>query len=77
MPSDQAKRAARKAYEKEKEKSKPGEGKRFEALEKSAAASGASDPGAVAASVGRKKYGASKFARMAAKGKAGTSGKKG
>ena len=62
-------KTARKAYEKVAKTSKPGSGKRFAALEKSIAASGASDPAAVAASIGRKKYGAKKFAKMSATGR--------
>ena len=63
--------AARKAYEKAEKESKPGEGERFKAVEASAKASGARDPGAVAASIGRKKYGKKKFQEMAAKGRKG------
>lgn len=62
-------RAARKKYATAKRTSKPGSGKRFAALKRSAAASGARDPGAVAASIGRKKYGAKKMAAMAAAGR--------
>lgn len=51
-------------------KPKLGSGKRFAAVEKKAAASGASDPAAVAASVGIKKYGEKKMHSMAMKGKA-------
>jgi len=50
-------------------KAKLGQGGRFAAVAKSAAASGARDPEAVAAAVGRAKYGAKRFAAMAAKGK--------
>jgi hypothetical protein len=62
-------RAARKQYKRAAEVSKPGEGARFKAVEKSARLSGAENPGAVAAAIGRKKYGAKKFAKMAAAGK--------
>lgn len=48
---------------------KLGGGGRFAQVEAKAKASGASDPGAVAAAIGRKKYGASKMAEMAIKGK--------
>ncbi len=41
----------------------------FAKVKADAAASGARDPGAVAASVGRKKYGAKKFQKAAAQGK--------
>lgn len=47
-----------------------GGGGRFQALEsKLAAKPGVTNPGALAASIGRKKYGAAKFASLAAKGK--------
>ena len=41
----------------------------FKAVEKSVAASGARNPGAVAAAIGRKTYGKKKFQEAAAKGK--------
>ena len=41
----------------------------FKAVERSAAASGASDPAAVAAVAGRKKWGSKKMASMSAKGR--------
>lgn len=50
-------------------KAKLGSGGRFAAVEASAKAGGARDPGAVAAAVGRKKYGSKRMASMAAKGK--------
>lgn len=46
-----------------------GQGGRFAAVEASAKASGASNPAAVAAAVGRKKYGAKKMAAMSLKGR--------
>lgn len=46
-----------------------GEGGRFAALEKKVAAGGAKNAAAVAASIGRKKYGAKKMNSMAAKGR--------
>jgi hypothetical protein len=48
---------------------KPGGGGRFKKLVKELSAKGAKNPGALAASIGRKKYGAKKFQEMAAKGK--------
>lgn len=52
-------------------KPKLGSGKRFEQLESKIAKRGkVSNPAAVAASIGRKKYGAGKFQAMAAKGRA-------
>lgn len=46
-----------------------GQGGRFAAVKQKAAIAGARAPGAVAAAIGRKKYGAKKMADMAAKGK--------
>jgi hypothetical protein len=52
-------------------KKKPplGSGKRFKSVAASAKASGARDPNAVAAAVGRKKYGAKKMGKLAAGGR--------
>jgi len=50
-------------------KAKLGSGARFKAVERSAKASGARNPAAVAAAAGRKKYGAAKMAKMAAAGR--------
>jgi phage head maturation protease len=54
---------------------KLGTGKRFAKLKSSLAAKGAKDPGALAAYIGRKRYGKAKFAKIAAKarGKGGAS----
>ncbi len=63
-------KAAAKAYEKAKATSKPGQGNRFAALSKAIAARGGVDnPDAVAAAIGRKKFGKKKFQQMAAKGR--------
>lgn len=48
---------------------KLGGGGRFAALKKKLASKGASNPAALAASIGRKKYGRAKFQKLAAKGK--------
>lgn len=48
---------------------KLGTGKRFKAVAASAAKSGARDPNAVAAAVGRRKYGAAKMAALAKAGR--------
>lgn len=48
---------------------KLGSGKRFKAVEASAAKSGARNPAGVAAAVGRRKYGKAAFAAMAAAGR--------
>lgn len=62
---------ARRAYAKAVKTSKPGEGKRFSTLQKSIEAEGKSPKAAaaIAASVGRKKYGAKKMGSMASKGR--------
>ena len=55
-----------------KSKGKLGSGQRFASLKsKLAKEPGIKNPAAVAASIGRKKYGAKKFASLAAKGKPG------
>ncbi len=48
---------------------KLGGGGRFKALEGKLARKGVRDPGAVAAKIGREKYGAKKMSRMAARGR--------
>jgi hypothetical protein len=48
---------------------KVGGGGRFKKLVKELAAKGSKDPKALAASIGRKKYGKTEFQKMAAKGK--------
>jgi hypothetical protein len=48
---------------------KPGGGGRFQKLKKELSKKGVKDPGALAASIGRKKYGKEKFQQMAAKGR--------
>ena len=52
-------------------KKKPplGSGKRFESLTRSLAAKGADDPKALAAYIGRKKYGKKRFQKMGQKGR--------
>jgi hypothetical protein len=65
-----AKRKAARANQKRvQKKAKLGSGKRFAAVAKAAKASGAKNPAAVAAAIGRKKYGAKKMAKMAAAGR--------
>ena len=46
-----------------------GQGGRFAALKGKLSKEGTKDPGALAAAIGRKKYGGSKMAAMAAKGR--------
>jgi len=62
-------RRARASYKAAKKKYKPGEGGRFKAMKKLAAAGGARDPGAIAAAIGRRKYGKKRFQQMAAAGR--------
>lgn len=62
-------RAARKAYERARKTSKPGEGKRFAALARAAEVGGAENPEAVAASIMWKKYGKKGGAALIRKGK--------
>lgn len=50
-------------------KAKLGSGTRFKNLEGKLKKKGAKDPGALAAYIGRKKYGNKKMAKMATKGK--------
>jgi hypothetical protein len=50
-------------------KPKLGSGKRFAALSNKLSKTGISNPDALAASIGRNKYGTKKMASMAAKGK--------
>ena len=50
-------------------KPKLGSGARFKALSSKLAAKGARNPDALAAYIGRKKYGKKKFQKLAAKGK--------
>ena len=50
-------------------KAKLGSGARFKAVERSAAKSGASNPAAIAAAAGIKKYGIQKMEKMARAGK--------
>ena len=62
-------RSARKKVAKVEKTSKPGSGARFKAVEAAAKKSGASNPGAVAAAIGRKKYGVKKMTKMAVEGR--------
>ena len=64
-------RAARANVKKVEKTSKPGSGKRFAAVTKSIEAEGKSPAKAkaIAAAIGRKKYGAKGMAKMAAKGR--------
>lgn len=50
-------------------KPKLGTGARFKALKNKLAKKGAANPSALAASIGRKKYGAKKMAKMSAAGR--------
>ena len=61
-------RAARKEYE-QAAKKPVGKGSRFKAIAKSAKLGGAREPEAVAAAVGRAKFGQKKMTKMAVAGK--------
>jgi hypothetical protein len=50
-------------------KARVGSGKRFKSLKRNLAAKGARNPGALAASIGRRKYGKARMAKMAAAGR--------
>lgn len=50
-------------------KAKLGSGKRYSNLKRSLASKGARNPGALAASIGRKKYGKKRYAKMSAAGR--------
>jgi len=67
--SPSVRKAVRKKAAKIQKSAPLGSGKRFGIVEKSAAASGAKNPAAVAAAIGRKKYGNKKMTAMAVKGK--------
>lgn len=54
---------------KEPKGSKPGDGTRFAALKKALGGKGVKDPGALAAAIGRKKYGNAKFEAMSEAGR--------
>ena len=62
-------RAARKHAQDVEDSTPLGEGGRFKAVEESAAASGARNPAAVAAAIGRKKYGQKRMTQMSVAGK--------
>jgi hypothetical protein len=64
-----ARRRARAKYE-DARKKRLGEGSRFKAVAEAAEAGGAKNPEAVAAAVGRKKYGKAKMRALAEAGKA-------
>ena len=50
-------------------KAKPGSGSRFKALSKKLKGRGVKNPDALAAYIGRKKYGKAKFQKLSAKGR--------
>lgn len=62
-------RQLRKEQKRVQKTAKLGSGARFAALEKSVAAGGARNPGAVAAAIGRRKYGKARFQGLATRGK--------
>lgn len=50
-------------------KARLGSGKRFKSLKRKLARKGARNPGALAAYIGRKKYGKGKFQKLASRGR--------
>ena len=54
---------------KRKRKPKLGSGKRFKSLSRKLKRKGVRNPGALAASIGRKKFGKKKFAKLSAQGR--------
>lgn len=60
---------ANRMYRRLTKRTKPGTGARFKAMTKSLKFKGATTPGGLAAWIGRRKYGPTKFAQMAAAGK--------
>ena len=62
-------RAKRQAYKAAVKSSKPGGGARFKALAAAAKAGGAKNPGAVAAIIGRKKYGQKNMTNWSVQGR--------
>lgn len=50
-------------------KAKLGSGKRFKSLKRKLARKGARNPGALAAFIGRKKYGKTRFAKLSSRGR--------
>lgn len=67
--SSRAKKTSGKSYVAKGKKPALGSGKRFAALKGALAKKGASNPGALAAYIGRKKYGAKKMGQLSAKGR--------
>ena len=61
--------AGKDASDKEEKKPKAGSGKRFEELSDELADKGAEDPDALAATIGRKKFGSEKMSKWAAAGR--------
>ena len=67
--STRAKQTPGKSYVAKGKKPKLGTGKRFAALKGALKKKGAKSPGALAAWIGRRKYGPKKFAKLSAAGK--------
>lgn len=64
-----ARRRARKKQQRVQKTAKLGSGARFKALKNAIKKSGARNPGAVAAAIGRKKLGSKRMSKLAAKGR--------
>jgi len=70
MPMARVSKAER-AYREARRKYKPGEGGRFQALVRLLRARGAKNPRALAAWIGRRRYGSRRMAQWAARGRKG------
>jgi len=67
--SAKAKKRAGKSFVARGKKPALGQGGRFKALKSALAKKGATNPGALAAWIGRKKYGKARFQKLAVRGK--------
>ena len=70
MANEQTRRRLRAQQQRTQRTARPGSGARFRALERSIAAGGARNPGAVAAAIGRRKFGNRRFNQLSAMGRA-------
>lgn len=68
MPRPSPKKRSDSRQEEPNSRAPLGQGGRFEALKQKLSRKGVRDPGALAASIGRKKYGKARFQKLAARG---------
>ena len=69
MSTLRERRASRESYTGVVKTSRPGEGKRFQAIVEAARLAGAKNPEAVAAAIGRKKYGKKQMTKWSVAGR--------